>query len=256
MNYIKQVNTFYRILQENPLSANAQCLYNYLLNKDSEFGWKSEFSISNLVVCGITSLSRQALDRARNELVQKGYIQYKNGRSNQAGKYLIVSFVTQDDTQYNTQSDTQDDTQDGHKVSTLNKLKETKQNETKNKKKKNKKKNETEFDQLINQNFSDEELKNTVYEFIKMRKAIKKSLTTKGLELLIKKLYTLSTNVDEQIKILNNSIMNNWQGIYPLKQELKSKNKSGIDDFKELWEEAKKEDEQSGNSTSNNTFGW
>ncbi|MEE0127881.1 MAG: hypothetical protein UE116_06295 [Clostridia bacterium] len=256
MNYIKQVNTFYRILQENPLSANAQCLYNYLLNKDSEFGWKSEFSISNLVVCGITSLSRQALDRARNELVQKGYIQYKKGRSNQAGKYLIVSFVTQDDTQYNTQSDTQDDTQDGHKVSTLNKLKETKQNETKNKKEKNKKKNETEFDQLINQNFSDEELKNTVYEFIKMRKAIKKSLTTKGLELLIKKLYTLSTNVDEQIKILNNSIMNNWQGIYPLKQELKSKNKSGIDDFKELWEEAKKEDEQSGNSTSNNTFGW
>lgn len=256
MNYIKQVNTFYRILQENPLSANAQCLYNYLLNKDSEFGWKSEFSISNLVVCGITSLSRQALDRARNELVQKGYIQYKKGRSNQAGKYLIVSFVTQDDTQYNTQSDTQDDTQDGHKVSTLNKLKETKQNETKNKKEKNKKKNETEFDQLINQNFSDEELKNTVYEFIKMRKAIKKSLTTKGLELLIKKLYTLSTNVDEQIKILNSSIMNNWQGIYPLKQELKSKNKSGIDDFKELWEEAKKEDEQSGNSTSNNTFGW
>ena len=89
-----------------------------------------------------------------------------------------------------------------------------------------------------------------------MTKAIKKSLTTIGLELLIKKLYTLSTNVDEQIKILNNSIMNNWQGIYPLKQELKSKNKSGIDDFKELWEEAKKEDEQSGNSTSNNTFGW
>lgn len=256
MNYIKQVNTFYRVLQENPLSANAQCLYNYLLNKDSEFGWKSEFSISNLVVCGITSLSRQALDRARSELVQKGYIQYKKGRSNQAGKYLIVSFVTQDDTQNNTQSDTQDDTQGGHKVSTLNKLKETKQNETKNKKEKNKKKNETEFDQLIKQNFSDEELKNTVYEFIKMRKAIKKPLTTRGLELLIKKLYTLSTNVDEQIKILNNSIMNNWQGIYPLKQELKSKNTSGIDDFKELWEEAKKEDEQSRNSTSNNTFGW
>lgn len=256
MNYIKQVNAFYRVLQENPLSANAQCLYNYLLNKDSEFGWKSEFSISNLVVCGITSLSRQALDRARSELVQKGYIQYKKGRSNQAGKYLIVSFVTQDDTQDNTQSDTQDDTQGGHKVSTLNKLKETKQNETKNKKEKNKKKNETEFDQLINQNFSDEELKNTIYEFIKMRKAIKKPLTTRGLELLIKKLYTLSTNIDEQIKILNNSIMNNWQGIYPLKQELKSKNKGGIDDFKELWEEAKKEDEQSGNSTSNNTFGW
>lgn len=32
--------------------------------------------------------------------------------------------------------------------------------------------------------------------------------------------------------------------------------KGGIDDFKELWEEARKEDEQSGDSSSNNTFGW
>ena len=32
--------------------------------------------------------------------------------------------------------------------------------------------------------------------------------------------------------------------------------KNGIDDFKELWEEARKEDEQNGNITSNNAFGW
>ena len=32
--------------------------------------------------------------------------------------------------------------------------------------------------------------------------------------------------------------------------------KGGINDFKQLWEEAKKEDEQSGDSTNNNTFGW
>lgn len=91
-----------------------------------------------------------------------------------------------------------------------------------NKKEKNKK--ETEFDQLINQNFTDEEVKNTVYEFIKMRKAIKKPLTTKGLELMIKKLYSLSTNIDEQIQILNNSIMNNWQGIFSLTKETKKNN--------------------------------
>lgn len=125
MNYIKQINTFYKLIQDNPLSSNAQCLYNYLLNKCSELGWKSEFSVSNLIVCGFTSLSRQALDRARNELIQKGYLKYKKGYSNQAGKYLIVSFDTQNDTQDSTQSDTRN----GHKVSTLNKLKETKQKE-------------------------------------------------------------------------------------------------------------------------------
>lgn len=125
MNYIKQINTFYKLIQDNPLSSNAQCLYNYLLNKCSELGWKSEFSVSNLIVCGFTSLSRQALDRARNELIQKGYLKYKKGYSNQAGKYLIVCFDTQNDTQDNTQNDIQG----GHKVSTLNKLKETKQKE-------------------------------------------------------------------------------------------------------------------------------
>lgn len=125
MNYIKQINTFYKLIQDNPLSSNAQCLYNYLLNKCSELGWKSEFSVSNLIVCGFTSLSRQALDRARNELIQKGYLKYKKGYSNQAGKYLIVCFDIQNDTQDNTQNDIQG----GHKVSTLNKLKETKQKE-------------------------------------------------------------------------------------------------------------------------------
>lgn len=119
MNYIKQVNTFYKLLPNNPLSSNAQCLYFYLLNKNNELGWIKEFTVSNMIICGFTSLSRQALDRARNELKLKGYIDYKKGTSNQAGKYLIVSFVTQDDTQ--------SDTQGGHKVSTLNKLNKTKQ---------------------------------------------------------------------------------------------------------------------------------
>ena len=125
MNYIKQVNAFYKFLPNNPLSSNAQCLYSYLLNKNSELGWIKEFSVSNMIVCGFTSLSRQALDRARNELKQKGYIDYKKGCSNQAGTYVIVSFVTQDDTHNSTQSDTQNDTQGGHTPSTL-----TKQNET------------------------------------------------------------------------------------------------------------------------------
>ena len=86
-----------------------------------------------------------------------------------------------------------------------------------------KEKKETEFDSVINENFTDEELKQTIYEFIKMRKAIKKPLTTRGLELMIKKLYKLSNNVNEQIEILNNSIMNNWQGIYIKKEENQKK---------------------------------
>ena len=123
-----------------------------------------------------------------------------------------------------------------------------------NKKEKDKKE-KTEIDLLIDENFTDNELKNTIYEFIKMRKAIKKPLTTKGLELMIKKLYKLSTNIDEQIQILNNSIMNNWQGIFAIKKE-SIKTKGNFDDFKEIWEEARLQDEQTGNSSNNNIFSW
>ena len=46
------------------------------------------------------------------------------------------------------------------------------------------------------------------------------------------------------------------QGIFPLKQESKTNKKGDFNDFKELWEEARKEDEEAGNSTDNNPFGW
>ena len=36
----------------------------------------------------------------------------------------------------------------------------------------------------------------------------------------------------------------------------KKNNTGSFDDFKELWEEAKSKDEQTGNDTNNNTFGW
>lgn len=114
-----------------------------------------------------------------------------------------------------------------------------------------------EFEDIIKSNFTDDEVIECVNEFIKMRNTIKKPLTKRGLELMIKKLYKLTTNIDEQIEILNNSIMNNWQSVYPLKKNNEVKNNKGnFDDFKELWEEARKEDEQNGNNTDNNTFSW
>ena len=60
----------------------------------------------------------------------------------------------------------------------------------------------------------DEELKEAIYEFIKMRKKIKKPLTDYALKLLLKKL----DKFDNKVEILNQSIMNCWQGIYEIKE--------------------------------------
>ncbi len=113
------------------------------------------------------------------------------------------------------------------------------------------------FEDVFSENQFPEELENTLRDFIDMRKTIKKPMTTRALELLIKNLRKLTNLEDEQIAILNQSIEHSWQTVYPLKTENNHSNSKGsINDFKDLWEEASKENEQARNNTSNNLIGW
>lgn len=59
--------------------------------------------------------------------------------------------------------------------------------------------------------------KNTWIDFKKMRTKIKKPMTLRAEELILKELEKLTTNENTQIAILNQSIMNSWQGVFPLK---------------------------------------
>ena len=129
MNYIKQVNLFYKLLPNNPLSSNAQCLYFYLLNKNNELGWIKEFTIANSIICGFTSLNISAFQRARNSLIQKGYIKYKKGHSNNAGYYTIVEFEQQSEQQNEQHNEQQSDNRVNSTTNTLNKQNKTKQKE-------------------------------------------------------------------------------------------------------------------------------
>ncbi len=73
-----------------------------------------------------------------------------------------------------------------------------------------------------------EELQEPLQEYVKMRKAIKKPITTHGLELALKRLNELTDDTDKAVKIINQSIMNSWQGLF----ELKSENKTNATAFK------------------------
>ena len=126
-------------------------------------------------------------------------------------------------------------------------------NEHDNDKKKKNKKRKT-FDDVFSENHFSNDLENTIKDFIDMRKTIKKPMTTKALELLIRNLKKLTNLEDEQIAILNQSIEHGWQTVYPLKQFKNNSSNGNINDFKDLMEEA--QNEQAGNYTSNNTFGW
>ena len=68
--------------------------------------------------------------------------------------------------------------------------------------------------------YSDDALLNTaIVDFIEFRKKIKKPMTDRAVSLMLGKLYKMTSNVNEQIEILNQSIMNGWQGIFPLKNQ-------------------------------------
>lgn len=63
------------------------------------------------------------------------------------------------------------------------------------------------------------ELETALHEFMDFRKKAKKPMTDNAVELLVKKLNEMSQDVQEQIEILNQSIMNGWTGVYGLKKE-------------------------------------
>ena len=61
------------------------------------------------------------------------------------------------------------------------------------------------------------ELQEPLRDFVEMRKAIKKPITTRGLTLAIKTLYELSQSTSEQIEIINQSVVHSWQSFYAIK---------------------------------------
>lgn len=252
-NYTMMSNYHFK---EKGMSLKAKGLLSLMLSLPNDW----DYTIEGLVA--ICKENRTSITNTLNELKDFHYLEIKKTQNSKGQfDYIYNIYEQPQDKKPDTENPYMDnldmenpviENQQQLNTNILN----TKELNTKNKILNNKEKKESDFDILIRENFSNENLKETMYEFIKMRKTIKKPLTTRALENIIKKLYRLTTNEDEQIQIVNESITNAWQGIYPLKQEVKQKQKSGFDDFKDLWEEAKKEDEQAGNDTSNNVVGW
>lgn len=82
----------------------------------------------------------------------------------------------------------------------------------------------------------DEKLNKAFVDYVEMRKQIKKPMTERAIELAQKKLEELSKgDNDVSILILEQSVMNCWQGLFPLKEEKQTKK---TDDFMEMWRNA------------------
>ena len=86
----------------------------------------------------------------------------------------------------------------------------------------------SEYENIINGYTANEDLKEALWEFIKMRKLNKKPMTDRALKGIMNKLDTLASTDTDKIAILDQSITNSWQGVFPLKQN-NGGNNNGFD---------------------------
>lgn len=68
-------------------------------------------------------------------------------------------------------------------------------------------------------NFSNDNLRQALKDFIEMRKKIKAPMTDKAFSMLLTELNKLAATDELKIKLLEQSILNNWKSVYPLKKQ-------------------------------------
>lgn len=166
---------------------------------------ESEFTGSRQYLCDFTGATKPTIDKSLNDLVEMGLIIKISNTINNVlfNKYKAdLSKI---------------DNFTGSKETLLGGSKETLPNNINNNIDIKESKKESNYNTIINSQITNEYLKTTLYEFIKMRKLIKKPMTDRALQLLISKLHKLANTPDKAIQVLEQSIVNNWQDIYELK---------------------------------------
>jgi hypothetical protein len=94
VNYIREINAFYDWLELNELSASAVNLWYALMHINNKAGWAETFTVAESVLCVKTQLTDRTVRNARNELKQKGRIDFKSRKGGRSPIYYINSFET------------------------------------------------------------------------------------------------------------------------------------------------------------------
>lgn len=127
MNYVQEIKSFNDWLIINPtVTSDDIVLWYALMSLNNISGWQKEFTVAISTLVDRSRLSRSAIYRSRNKLVQMGRIKTKERSGNQCSVYELLPFVSHMGTQSGTQNGTQDGTQAGTQSGTINKLNETK----------------------------------------------------------------------------------------------------------------------------------
>ena len=203
------------VMVDKTISIGAKALYSYLCSY--AFGKNEAYPTVERIMQEL-NISENSFRRYRKELEDKGYItvEFKNIKGTNRNVYKINNSVEQKKEPQNLTPS---------KFGTLPKstpskfgtqiIKDSKEYNNKNiiNNKEKKKKTERHITSIYESN----EFKETFNEFIDMRKSIKKPATNKAIEMIITKLEKVN-NEEQAIKMLERSIINNWQDVYEIQE--------------------------------------
>ena len=82
-----------------------------------------------------------------------------------------------------------------------------------------KKKIQNDFTDIFSSYTANADLIEALYSFLEMRNTLKPKPTTKAIQLVLNKLDKITSDDSVKIQILENSIMNGWKGVFPLKTQ-------------------------------------
>jgi len=157
-------------------------------------------------------LKPQQIRTAENKLKRTSEITVKS-----TNKYRIITVLKYDEYQVNNK---QDNKQATSKQQSNNKQVTTTNNEKKEKKERIKEKY---YDGI--------ELNDLFNDFLKMRLTLKAKNTDRAIKLLLNELKSYDDNI--KIEMINNSIMNSWKSVFPLKNGFKKNSLTDEQDIKD-----------------------
>ena len=227
MDYIRQLNAFSN-LSAGILSSNEVNVYLRLFWWNNRCCWTEWFETTDSrlqIETGI--VSPNTIRAIRNSLRQKGFIDFIPGKRRSPTKYKIIelsqvterlpsSFMSTIDINTDIKTDINTDINADIKTDSIYKHK--RKTETKTEKEKGK---EKAYAFSLDSYTQNAELLEALEGFVEMRKKAKAPLTERALALLLKKLDGLGHSDAEKVEIVNQSVMNNWKGLFPLKQEVR-----------------------------------
>lgn len=212
-------------MQDRRLHITAKAIYAYF---NSYAGAGDTCFPSRKKICYDLGISADTFGKYLKQLCEYGYIKTQqvkeNGRFSH-NVYTICSTILPCPKISDTENTVHDDLD--------TKINNNKNNSISNNNNDIKKERKTSFDDAIDKYTSNDELKETVIDFIKMRKLIKAPMTDRALKGIFKELDKLGHSDEEKIAILEQSIERSWRGVFAISKPKQQQEQANDDVYLE-----------------------